>query len=224
MKRVLIIGQRASSAAIASLFQNDVSLEYSATLPSNFFEFDAVLDTTFDENTDRLSTYMANPPAILILHALNSGISRCFALQHLSKPSTLVFGVNVLPGFVERNLLEISSPFTSQETAISTLANLLAVTPKFTEDRIGMVSARILMMVINEAWFTLQEGTAGTADIDTGMKLGTNYPKGPFEWTEVIGASEIVATLDALFEDTHDSRYKVCSSLRNRAYFNRIGS
>ena len=223
MKRVLVIGQRAPAAALSSLFHNDVSIEYSDSIPADFFSFNAVLDTTFDLNTERLATYLKTPPAILMLHALNSGVSRCLAQQGLPKPETLVIGLNVLPGFAERGLLELSNPFTDRRQAAEMLASVLAVEPKFTEDRVGLVSARILMMVINEAWFTLQEGTAGVSDIDTGMKLGTNYPKGPFEWTKVIGAKGIVATLDALFEDTHDSRYKACASLRQQAYMEIIG-
>lgn len=218
MKRVLIIGQRVSPASIATLFQNELSLEFTASIPADFSAFDVILDTSFDLDTTRLATYMANPPAILMLHALNSGISKCFFQQKLAKPQSLVVGVNILPGFAERNLLEISNPFFEQQSCSDALSAILAVSPRFTQDRIGMVSARILMMVINEAWYTLEEGTAGQSDIDTGMKLGTNYPKGPFEWTSVIGAKEIVAALDALFEDTHDSRYKVCALLRQQAY------
>jgi 3-hydroxybutyryl-CoA dehydrogenase len=44
------------------------------------------------------------------------------------------------------------------------------------EDRVGMVTPRVIFMIINEACCTLQEGTASMKDIDTSMKLGTNYP------------------------------------------------
>jgi 3-hydroxybutyryl-CoA dehydrogenase len=70
-------------------------------------------------------------------------------------------------------------------------------------------------MIINEAYYTLEEGTANRGDIDLAMKLGTNYPYGPFEWAQRIGIHHLVKLLDALHQDTHDERYKVCNLLRN---------
>ena len=122
MKRVLIIGQRAPAAALSSLFRNDVSIEYSDSIPADFFSFNAVLDTTFDLNTERLATYLKTPPAILMLHALNSGVSRCHAQQGFSKSETLVVGLNVLPGFAERGLLDLSSQLTDRRTDDEMLA------------------------------------------------------------------------------------------------------
>lgn len=69
-------------------------------------------------------------------------------------------------------------------------------------------------MIINEAYFTVQEGTASKTDIDLGMKLGTAYPKGPFEWCEEIGIANVYETLAALYEDTGDERYKICPMLK----------
>ena len=84
------------------------------------------------------------------------------------------------------------------------------------EDRVGMVSPRILFMIINEACYTLQEGTAAVNDIDIAMKLGTNYPLGPFEWCDKIGINEVFETLVAIYEDTKDERYKICPLLKSK--------
>ncbi len=77
-----------------------------------------------------------------------------------------------------------------------------------------MVSPRIVCMIINEAYFTLQEGTANKEDIDKGMKLGTAYPHGPFEWCNLIGIENVYTILKGMAEDTHDERYKICSLLK----------
>jgi 3-hydroxybutyryl-CoA dehydrogenase len=69
-------------------------------------------------------------------------------------------------------------------------------------------------MIINEAYYTVQEGTACRTDIDLGMKLGTAYPKGPFEWSEEIGIDHVYETLEALYQDTKDERYKICPLLK----------
>jgi 3-hydroxybutyryl-CoA dehydrogenase len=84
------------------------------------------------------------------------------------------------------------------------------------EDRVGMVTPRVIFMLINEACYTLQEGTASIKDIDTAMKLGTNYPYGPFEWADKIGINEIYETLIAIYEDTKDERYKICPLLKTK--------
>jgi 3-hydroxybutyryl-CoA dehydrogenase len=81
-----------------------------------------------------------------------------------------------------------------------------------------MITPRILFMIINEAFYTLQEGTASKEDIDIAMKLGTNYPFGPFEWCDKIGVEEVVSLLDRMYEDTHDERYKVCALMRTEMY------
>ena len=69
-------------------------------------------------------------------------------------------------------------------------------------------------MIINEAYFTVQEGTATREDIDLGMRLGTAYPKGPFAWSQEIGLDHVYETLEAMYEDTKDERYKICPMLK----------
>ncbi|HRG10176.1 MAG TPA: 3-hydroxyacyl-CoA dehydrogenase family protein, partial [Cyclobacteriaceae bacterium] len=60
------------------------------------------------------------------------------------------------------------------------------------------MTPRVICMIINEAYFTVEEGTATREDVDLAMKLGTNYPLGPFEWTEKIGLQNIVNVLDTV--------------------------
>ena len=71
-------------------------------------------------------------------------------------------------------------------------------------------------MDLQQGFYTVQEGTATESDIDQAMLLGTNYPMGPFEWCEKIGLSDVYETLEALYLDTHDERYKICSLLKQR--------
>lgn len=69
------------------------------------------------------------------------------------------------------------------------------------------ILARVLVAVINEAGWALTEGVADRANIDTAMKLGTNYPKGPLEWAEQIGYAVCGELLDALNETVQDNRF-----------------
>ena len=72
-------------------------------------------------------------------------------------------------------------------------------------------------MIINEAYFAIQENIASRGDIDLAMKLGTNYPFGPFEWCEKIGIKNVYDLLNAVYESTKDERYKVCELLEEEA-------
>lgn len=78
------------------------------------------------------------------------------------------------------------------------------------------IALRVISCIVNEAFLALSEGVATTEDIDEAMKLGANYPKGPFEWAEEIGAPGILQTLDAL-RATYGEAYLAAPSLRERA-------
>ena len=75
-----------------------------------------------------------------------------------------------------------------------------------------MISARILASIINEAYYTLQEEVSTKNDIDTAMKLGTNYPFGPFEWSERIGLENIYDLLNKLSKA--DARYAPAAAMK----------
>jgi 3-hydroxybutyryl-CoA dehydrogenase len=79
------------------------------------------------------------------------------------------------------------------------------------------VALRVISCIVNEAFLTLSEGVATAEDIDEAMKLGANYPQGPFEWTEEIGAPSILQMLDSL-RATHGEAYIAAPSLRERAH------
>jgi hypothetical protein len=73
-------------------------------------------------------------------------------------------------------------------------------------DRIGFIGARVLISILNEAFLLLGEGSASQTDIDQAMRLGTNYPYGPFEWAAKIGHEEACFLLTRLAEE--DPRYR----------------
>ncbi len=124
-------------------------------------------------------------------------------------------GANFLPTFINRDKTEVSQLRPSNKRILAKLENELGLKPLIVADRVGMVTPRVICMIINEAFYTLQEGTASVEDIDQGMKLGTNYPMGPFEWADKIGISHVYELLRAVYEDTKDPRYQVCPMLKN---------
>ncbi|MBS1537122.1 MAG: hypothetical protein JST20_05185 [Bacteroidetes bacterium] len=82
------------------------------------------------------------------------------------------------------------------------------------EDRVGLVSPRILATLINEAAFAVLEKVGSAEDIDTAMKLGVNYPKGLLEWADEIGIDLIVNILETLQSEYGSERYRPCILLR----------
>jgi 3-hydroxybutyryl-CoA dehydrogenase len=81
----------------------------------------------------------------------------------------------------------------------------------------GLVVARTLAVIANEAWETALHGVATPDDIDVAMELGTNYPVGPFAWTRDWGPSTILELLDQLWSTYHDTRYRANRLLRSAA-------
>jgi 3-hydroxybutyryl-CoA dehydrogenase len=80
-----------------------------------------------------------------------------------------------------------------------------------------VIERRVLAAIVNEAASALADGVASSDDIDTAMKLASNWPEGPLAWGKRIGLGAVVATLDDLAADESDGRYDVTSLLRERA-------
>jgi 3-hydroxyacyl-CoA dehydrogenase len=78
----------------------------------------------------------------------------------------------------------------------------------------GGVLERIVCQVINECAFALSEGVGSAQDIDTGMVLGLNYPRGPLAWADEIGLDNVLAVLDSLWEQYREERYRAAPELR----------
>lgn len=82
---------------------------------------------------------------------------------------------------------------------------------------IGMASARTIAMIINEAYFALESQVSTKNDIDIAMKLGTNYPYGPFEWGQKIGLQNIFLLLNQL--SLQNKKFEPCNLLKEEANF-----
>ncbi len=103
-----------------------------------------------------------------------------------------VLRINGWCTFLQRPLWEIAGNINADAAII-----LNQIEKKFipVQDTAGLIAARIIAMIINEAYFALGDGVSNKNNIDTAMKLGTNYPYGPFEWAEKIGLKNIYSLL-----------------------------
>jgi 3-hydroxybutyryl-CoA dehydrogenase len=154
----------------------------------------------------------AKPPARLV--ELTGG-----SLSRLA-PGEDAVGYLALPDLEAATLVELTrSASTSDSTAAAAEAHLrgLGKHVEWVGDAPGLVLGRIVSQLVNEAHFALDAGVASAADIDTAMRLGFNYPRGPFEWAEAIGAARVLALLDGLRDELGEERYRAAPSLRRAA-------
>ena len=121
-----------------------------------------------------------------------------------------VLRINGWPGFLQRPAWEIAGALDDNITAIAMQLNKKFILVK---DEPGLIAAKIIAMIINEAYFALGDEVSTKAEIDTAMKLGTNYPFGPFEWADKIGLKNIFSLLHKL--SVQDKRYQPATALVN---------
>ena len=141
----------------------------------------------------------------VFINSVSSTLQKTGAAENVAR-------INGWNGFLQRSSWEIAGKINdhSQEV-LKTINKKIIIVP----DEPGFISARIIAMIINEAYFAKDENVSTEKEIDTAMKLGTNYPFGPFEWAQIIGIRNIYALLKTLNET--DPRYKPSPLLEKEA-------
>lgn len=111
--------------------------------------------------------------------------------------------MNGWSGFIEREKWEVAGDVTPMAVDAATMLGRKLVQVK---DVPGLVSARVIASIINEAYKALDEGISSKEEIDLALKLGTHYPFGPFEWCDKIGKENIYRLLTRMA--AADNRYQ----------------
>lgn len=155
---------------------------------SEFLDCEAVFDMLFEENgydISYLKPFLSKP---VFINSVNKTIEEL---------KITVIRINGWPGFLKRSIAEVACNNAEKNNAekILTALNKKA---EWVPDVKGFISPRVVSMIINEAYFTLEENVSTKEEIDTAMKLGTNYPYGPFEWGKKIGLKKIADLLSEL--------------------------
>ncbi|HEY4015115.1 MAG TPA: 3-hydroxyacyl-CoA dehydrogenase NAD-binding domain-containing protein [Polyangiaceae bacterium] len=114
---------------------------------------------------------------------------------------------------------------TSEETyeLAGAIAAKMGKTTTTSRDAPGFLVNRILIPMLCEACFALQEGVGSPGDIDTGAKLGLNHPMGPLELCDLIGLDTVLAIADVLHREIGDDKYRAPTLLRNLVAAGRLG-
>lgn len=151
-----------------------------------------------------------------ILASNTSSISVTLLANATSRPDKVI-GMHFMNPVPMMKLVEVIRALqTSDETyaAIKKLAEDLGKTTTTSKDYPGFIANRLLMPMINEAFYTVMEGLASPEDIDTTMRLGMNHPMGPLQLADFVGLDTCLAVCEVLHDGLGDSKYRSCPLLR----------
>jgi len=155
-----------------------------------------------------------SPGAIVLSSTLTCTATE---LTNLLNAETAIVGFNGMPGWTSCNRIELAPALQASRSTIERARSIfthLGIETELVEDRIGLVSPRIIALLINEAAFAAMENIATPRDIDRAIKLGVNYPHGLLEWADMLGIDCVLSILDALYDEYREPRYRACPLLR----------
>lgn len=167
----------------------------------NYAEYDAFFLLTDFSSAIAFKDHSGKP--VIINSVINT-------LESLKLPSNFS-RINGWPGFLKRPIWEIAS---NSKAITEAVFKSLGWNILFVKDEPGLVGARVLGMIINEAYFALGENVSTINQIDLAMRSGTNYPLGPFEWQDKIGIQNIYMLLKKLSET--NKRYLIAPALEEK--------
>ena len=153
-----------------------------------------VIDLSFFPDEDRILRLSRLLPIPVMINSV------AYTIEEIGQP---FIRINAWPGMLEREVHELAIGPGMDRRDLDVLYQQLGWKYRLVPDIPGMISGRILAMIVNEAYYTLQENVSTREEIDIAMKLGTNYPMGPFEWSEKIGLENIYDLLNKLGATDH---------------------
>ncbi len=167
---------------------------------------DAYIDLLFEKSEDRILLLQQLLPKLVVINSV---------VHTLAETNAAFVRINGWPTFLQSPLVEAYSNKEDLKTTAETIFHLFNKKMVWLADTPGFVTPRIISMIINEAYFALSENVSTKEAIDMAMKLGTNYPFGPFEWSRRIGLKNIAALLHQL--SLSEKQYQPCELLVQEA-------
>jgi len=166
-------------------------------------EADVYIDLCFEPDAERTAHLKRLLPKPVLVNAVS---------YTTKKIGAGFIRINAWPGLLQRPVTEVAIPAAMNEAFINELFGQLQWKYVLAPDIPGMITARVLATIINEAYHTLGAQVSSREEIDIAMKLGTSYPYGPFEWSAKIGLQRVYELLMQL--SSVDKRYTPAALLK----------
>jgi 3-hydroxybutyryl-CoA dehydrogenase len=216
-------GKLAAADRDAALGRLTATADLSALATADFVVEAIVEDVAAKTQLFRSLDGLVGPDVILASNTSSISLTRLGA--ETTRPDR-VLGMHFMNPVPLMTLVELirgqATSDASMNVAIE-LTRALGKTPVESADYPGFIANRILMPMINEAFFALMEGVGTAEAIDTVMKLGMNHPMGPLTLADFIGLDVCVAILDVLYDGLGDPKYRACPLLRRYVAAGQLG-
>jgi 3-hydroxybutyryl-CoA dehydrogenase len=191
-----------------------------ASAGQSLSDCDMAIEAATEHFETKLAIFKATDAALrpgAILATNTSSISITKLAAATGRPDRVV-GMHFMNPVPLMKLVEIVKGVQTSETTYAetrALAVKMGKTVVTSNDAPGFMVNRILVPMLCEAAFALQEGVGSAEDIDTGAKLGLNHPMGPLELADLIGLDTVLSIADVLHENLGDSKYRAPNVLKN---------
>lgn len=206
MKIAVITNQSFKEEWMSQGVQESVVIEWT-TEPNFIHRSDCYIDLLFHPDPDRINELKKLQPSLIIVNSVITTLNNL--------PENFI-RLNGWPTFLKRQLVEASCINNDHKIKAEKIFASCNKSVEWVPDVPGFITARVISMIINEAYFALDEKVSSKYEIDTAMKLGTNYPYGPFQWSEKIGLKNVCELLTTLSKI--NSRYEPSALLKKEAF------
>lgn len=199
-----------------------------AVLDDNVCNVDLVIEAAIENIDVKRSIFESLDkmcPAHTIL-ASNTSSMPITTLAAMTKRPDRFIGMHFFNPAPVMKLIEIVNGYETSDDTYNTINDLsvaIGKTPVKIADYPGFIGNRIMMLMINEAIYSLMEGVANADDIDAVAKLGFNHPMGPLALADLIGNDTVLYIMDVLHEGFGDSKYRPCPLLRKMVQAGHLG-
>jgi len=205
MKIAIIANDAQKEELLTEALPDGLSVEYLHE-PVPVEGAECYIDLLFAATEERKNKLKQLQPAVIIVNAVTTTLT--------DLPVNFV-RINGWPSFLKRMTVEASCENDEIKVKTEKVLSCFGKKTEWVSDVPGFVTARVVSMIINEAYLALQEKVSSKEEIDIAMKLGTNYPYGPFEWSKIIGIKNIYELLQSL--SVQNSRHEPAPLLKQEA-------
>ncbi|MGH7901125.1 MAG: 3-hydroxyacyl-CoA dehydrogenase family protein [Thermodesulfobacteriota bacterium] len=205
------------------LKEEDSRTSLSRIQPSTSFsdlsEADLVVEAVFEDMNVKKEIFKkldeSTRPEVIL--ATNTSSLPIVELAVITSKADKVVGMHFFNPAPIMKLVEIIKTITTSDETVDfayDFAKVLGKEPVKTKDTPGFIVNRVLIPMLNEAVFALQDGVGSPEDIDKAMKFGTNQPIGPLALIDLIGLDVTLNVIDVFYNEFQDSKYRAAPLLR----------